>query len=100
MPVAAIDIGTNSTNLLVVDDDGSTRTRIVSVTRLGAGVDRTGRLDDEAIARTLERITSYAENISNIGDSIPLRISASSACRDAANREDRKSTRLNSSHRT
>jgi exopolyphosphatase/guanosine-5'-triphosphate,3'-diphosphate pyrophosphatase len=88
MPVAAIDIGTNSTNLLVVDDDGSTRTRIVSVTRLGAGVDRTGRLDDEAIARTLERITSYAENISNIGDSIPLRISASSACRDAANRDD------------
>lgn len=90
MPVAAIDIGTNSTNLLVVGDDGSTLHRIVEVTRLGSGVDRSGSLTPVAIDRTLTCLNRYATIISASGSSrpVPLRVSASSACRDAANRDE------------
>ncbi|CAB4596451.1 unannotated protein [freshwater metagenome] len=91
MPVAAIDIGTNSTNLLVVGDDGSTMQRIVEVTRLGAGVDRTGSLAPDAIDRTVACLGRYAAIIADLGAGdagrVPLRVSASSACRDATNRD-------------
>ena len=54
-PVAAIDCGTNSTRLLVASSDGAgglvTHERLMRITRLGAGVDRTRRLDDDAVAR-------------------------------------------------
>ncbi|MFZ9158041.1 MAG: exopolyphosphatase [Ilumatobacteraceae bacterium] len=92
MPVAAIDIGTNSTNLLVVDDDGTTLHRVVGVTRLGAGVDGERRLAPDAIARTNDKLTEYAATIARVREqrstSVPLRISASSACRDATNRDE------------
>lgn len=90
MPVAAIDIGTNSTNLLVIDDDGSTMQRIVEVTRLGSGVDRSGMLASDAIERTLFCLTRYATILDDLGATtrVPLRVSASSACRDATNRDD------------
>lgn len=91
MPVAAIDIGTNSTNLLVVGDDGSTMQRIVEVTRLGTGVDRTGSLAPDAIDRTVACLGRYAAIIADLGAGdagrVPLRVSASSACRDATNRD-------------
>lgn len=87
MPVAAIDIGTNSTNLLVVDDDGSTIQRVVEVTRLGAGVDRTGTLAPDAIERTLTCLARYADVLAALGGTVPLRMAASSACRDATNRD-------------
>jgi exopolyphosphatase/guanosine-5'-triphosphate,3'-diphosphate pyrophosphatase len=55
MRLAAVDLGSNSTRLLIADLDGQGRlTEIVhraTVTRLGHGVDRTGRLDEAAIAR-------------------------------------------------
>ena len=41
-PVAAIDCGTNSTRLLVVGPEGETLERLMRITRLGQGVDRTG----------------------------------------------------------
>jgi exopolyphosphatase/guanosine-5'-triphosphate,3'-diphosphate pyrophosphatase len=92
MPVAAIDIGTNSTNLLVVGDDGSTIRRVVDVTRLGSGVDRTGSLTSDAIDRTVACLGRYATIIADVGAGdvgrVPLRISASSACRDATNRDE------------
>ena len=53
--VAAIDCGTNSIRLLLADVDGDTLTdhvRHMEVVRLGAGVDRTGRMSQEALART------------------------------------------------
>ena len=91
VPVAAIDIGTNSTNLLVVGDDGSTMQRIVEVTRLGAGVDRTGSLAPDAVDRTVACLGRYAAIIADLGAGdagrVPLRVSASSACRDATNRD-------------
>ena len=63
-PVAAIDCGTNSVRLLVADG-GRTVERLMRITRLGQGVDATGRLADDAIERTLavlrETVTSAAE---------------------------------------
>ncbi|MEY3034291.1 MAG: hypothetical protein RLZ86_913, partial [Actinomycetota bacterium] len=47
--VAAVDIGTNSTNLLVCDADGVVLERHVNITRLGRGVDASGRLDPDAV---------------------------------------------------
>jgi len=59
--VAAIDIGTNSTNLLVTDRDGRTLERQVTVTRLGQGVDKSRMLAPEAIERTILCLARYRE---------------------------------------
>jgi exopolyphosphatase/guanosine-5'-triphosphate,3'-diphosphate pyrophosphatase len=87
MNVAAIDIGTNSTNLLIVDADGGEVTRQIGITRLGAGVDRTGRLADDAIARTVAQLAGYRELLTEHGVE-HVRAVATSASRDAANRDD------------
>lgn len=80
--VAAIDIGTNSTNLLVTAPDGTTIERETNVTRLGRGVDATRRLDADAVARTLTVLDHYREVVERhrVG---ALRIVATSATRDA-----------------
>ena len=57
------------------------------VTRLGAGVDRTGRLDPEAIERTLAVMRDYRQ-IMDRYQVAGVRIAATSASRDAANRDD------------
>ena len=57
-PVAAIDMGTNSTRLLVHDGE-NTIERLMTITRLGQDVDRTGRLADEAIERVLSCLRTY-----------------------------------------
>jgi exopolyphosphatase/guanosine-5'-triphosphate,3'-diphosphate pyrophosphatase len=83
---AAVDCGTNSTRLLI--SDGRTQIeRHMRVTRLGAGVDRTGRLDPEAIERTLSVMRDYRE-IMDRYEVHGVRIAATSASRDAANRQD------------
>ncbi len=90
-PVAAIDCGTNSTRLLVAErgPDGAlvTRTRRMAITRLGQGVDATGRLDPEAIERTLTVLTDYRSDIDTHGVGA-VRATATSAARDASNRDD------------
>ena len=85
--VAAIDIGTNSTNLLIVDRDGRTLERRVTVTRLGQNVDQTRTLSPEAIERTMNCLSTYRELLDQY-DSPHLRIVASSAARDALNRDE------------
>ena len=85
--VAAIDIGTNSTNLLIVDRDGCTLERRVTVTRLGQGVDQTRNLSPEAIERTINCLSLY-RSLLDQHDSPRLRIVASSASRDALNRDE------------
>ncbi|MDR7302688.1 Ppx/GppA phosphatase family protein [Haloactinomyces albus] len=93
--VAAIDCGTNSIRLLIADvtvhDDGTRALddvhREMRIVRLGQGVDATGRLADEALSRTREALVDYAavvrrENV------VTTRMVATSATRDAANRED------------
>ncbi len=81
---AAIDCGTNSVRLLVVDGDGATLERRMTITRLGEGVDATGRLLPEAIERTLEVLGRYRELMDQHGVS-SFRAIATSAARDAAN---------------
>lgn len=83
---AAVDCGTNSTRLLVSDGETSA-VRLMRITRLGAGVDATGRLDPAAVERTLEVLGEYAEVIGR-HDVVGTRMAATSASRDAANRED------------
>lgn len=84
---AAVDVGSNSVRLLVHDADGRRLTREMTVTRLGTGVDRTGRLDDEALARTLATIATYRAQWESYGVGDRVRIAATSAVRDAADRE-------------
>lgn len=81
--VAAIDCGTNTIKLLVgaLPDVAVRETRIV---RLGQGVDATGRLADDALARTFEALDEYAALIRE-HDVSRIRFCATSATRDAEN---------------
>jgi exopolyphosphatase/guanosine-5'-triphosphate,3'-diphosphate pyrophosphatase len=83
--VAAIDIGTNSTNLLVVDEHGRTIERVVNITRLGRGVDSSRRLADDAVKRTLDCLAEYRRLLDR-HQVARTRVTATSAVRDAANR--------------
>lgn len=89
--VASIDIGTNSTRLLVGEVDGGslvTLERLMRITRLGQGVDRSRGLAPEAIERTVAVLREYREVIDRFGvDLTSIRMAATSASRDAANRE-------------
>ncbi|MGW0706075.1 Ppx/GppA phosphatase family protein [Streptomyces sp. NPDC002643] len=90
--VAAIDCGTNSIRLLVADADPRTGElvdldRRMTIVRLGQGVDRTGRLAPEALERTFAACREYAAIIKEHGAE-RLRFVATSASRDAENRDD------------
>jgi len=84
--VAAVDCGTNSVRLLV-SQDGRDLLRRMEIVRLGHGVDRTGRLDPAAIARTRAVLESYAADITRLG-AASVRMVATSATRDASNRAE------------
>lgn len=86
-PVAVIDIGTNSTNLLVVDADGTDLARIVTSTRLGEGLASTGMLSVAAITRTVEAVASHTAGARSHGvDRIV--VTGTAACRRATNTGD------------
>lgn len=90
--VAAIDCGTNSIRLLVADVDPAAGTltdldRRMEVVRLGQGVDRTGRIAPEALARTLDATRRYAQVCADLGVEV-VRFVATSASRDAENRDE------------
>ena len=87
--VAAVDCGTNSIRLLVADLDPETGVgvdveRRMQIVRLGEGVDRTGRLAPQALARTFAACEEYAARIRELG-AMRLRFVATSASRDAEN---------------
>jgi len=87
-PRAAVDSGTNSTRLLVVDADGHEVTRQTQITRLGAGVDASGELSSAALERTLAVLGDYRDRWVEAGvDVADVRIAATSAVRDAANQD-------------
>lgn len=85
-PVAAIDLGTNSTRLLVHDGE-RTLERLMTITRLGQDVDRTGRLADEAIERVITCLREYRAVMDRFGVT-RVRAAATSAARDASNRDE------------
>ncbi|GAA3606059.1 Ppx/GppA phosphatase family protein [Marihabitans asiaticum] len=95
MRVGAIDCGTNSIRLLVADvpedaaEVGSLAdvVRRTEVVRLGQGVDQTGRLDPEALERTLRVAAEYAQTCQAEGVSA-VRFVATSASRDASNADE------------
>ena len=91
--VAAIDMGTNSTRLLVADVDGSGRDaklvtldRRTRITRLGQGVDRDRTLHPDAIERVLLVLREYRGVMDELGVEV-VRATATSAARDASNRD-------------
>ncbi len=87
MRVAVVDIGTNSTRLLVADvDEGrvSEVERTSTVTRLGRGVDLSGQLATEAIEDVCAVIGDYVARYEELGAERVIAI-ATSAVRDASN---------------
>jgi exopolyphosphatase/guanosine-5'-triphosphate,3'-diphosphate pyrophosphatase len=87
--VAAVDCGTNSLRLLLADvDPGRAEltdvARRMEIVRLGQGVDKTGRLAPEALARTIAVLRDYAGIIASSGAQA-VRMVATSATRDADN---------------
>ncbi|MEY2422200.1 MAG: exopolyphosphatase / guanosine-5-triphosphate,3-diphosphate pyrophosphatase [Acidimicrobiaceae bacterium] len=92
MKVAAIDCGTNSTRLLIAESSSEARgftilDRRMRITRLGQGVNATKMLAPEAIERTAVVLRDYRAAMDEHGVE-RVRITATSAARDAANRED------------
>jgi exopolyphosphatase/guanosine-5'-triphosphate,3'-diphosphate pyrophosphatase len=88
MRIAVVDIGSNSTRLLIADVAGGRVTaeleRRSKVTRLGAGVDADGRLSEEAIERVYATLEEYRSAIDEHGADRALAV-LTSAVRDAAN---------------
>ena len=80
---AFIDVGTNSTNLLVTDGD-SDITRRIAVTRLGEGLHSSGSLSPAAIARTVSVIAQHADTARSLGANT-VTIVGTAACRRAGN---------------
>ncbi|MCV7106727.1 Ppx/GppA family phosphatase [Mycolicibacterium chitae] len=88
--LAAVDCGTNSIRLLISEvRDGAVIDvhREMRIVRLGQGVDATGQFDPEAIARTRAALEDYA-TLMRSHDVSRVRMVATSATRDAANREE------------
>src|SRR5258706_6126350 len=90
MRVGVVDVGTNSVRLLVAEGDGMRLTdleRELVITRLGEGVDRDRTLAPEPLRRTVAAIAGYVENARAHRANV-IRIIATSAVRDAVNRDD------------
>lgn len=90
MRVAAIDVGTNSTRLLVADGaPGDVRSidRRMTITRLGEGVAARRRLAPDALKRTFAIVAEYAAICGEYGVG-RMRVTGTSAVRDAHNREE------------
>lgn len=90
MRVAVVDLGTNTTRLLVADV-ADRRVEEVdrrnAITRLGEGVDSGGRLLDRAMERVFDVVAGYRQAIDDLGAERALAV-ATSAVRDAANGEE------------
>ena len=89
MRVAALDLGTNTTRLLVADVTGGQVDEIVrrtAITRLGEGVDHRRRLLPTALARVRNTLVDYRREAERLGAERSLLV-ATSAVRDAENGE-------------
>ena len=89
MRVGVVDLGTNSTRLLVADvDDGRVEevARRVTITRLGEGVDERRKLLPLPIARVRNALSEYRRELERLGAERTLAV-GTSAIRDADNGE-------------
>jgi exopolyphosphatase/guanosine-5'-triphosphate,3'-diphosphate pyrophosphatase len=88
MRVAVIDIGSNSTRLLIADLDGDRvddeLERRSVVTRLGTGVDADGRLREDAMERVYTTLDQFKDEIDRHTPQQEIAV-LTSAVRDAAN---------------
>jgi exopolyphosphatase/guanosine-5'-triphosphate,3'-diphosphate pyrophosphatase len=85
--IAVVDFGTNTTRLLVADVDGDVVRTVVrrsEVTRLGEGVDSSGRLGDAAVERVVAAAAEYVAIADELDADRRVAV-ATSAVRDAAN---------------
>ncbi|MBN2413357.1 Ppx/GppA family phosphatase [candidate division KSB1 bacterium] len=86
---ASIDIGTNSTRLLIAQTDNKNNiipiTMVDRITQLGKGMDRNGKLSSEAMHRVINVLTEYRTLIDRAG-AVETVVYATSATRDAGNR--------------
>ncbi len=93
MRIAVLDIGSNSTRLLLADVDPTSDSiteleRRSTVTRLGHGVERSGELADDAMDRVLAALTAYDQVIADAGGAERRIAVLTSAVRDASNGAD------------
>ena len=90
MPIAAIDIGTNTTRLIVAEVSGGSLEELERrsvITRLGDGVDKSGVLSAAGIGRVDETLSYYREIVERLGATTTL-VVATSAARDASNGDE------------
>ena len=89
--VAAVDLGTNSIRLVVASGRGDRGldefARDMVITRIGQRVERTGRIDPEALARTVGVLARYCRRARAL-HAVRIRVAATAAVREASNRED------------
>lgn len=83
-PIAAIDCGTNSTRLLVFDQEEGDLLRMMHITRLGERVDESSVLAPDAVSRTIETLEEFRRELDRLGVTA-VRAVATSAVRDAEN---------------
>src|SRR6188508_1559723 len=89
MRVAAVDLGTNSTRLLVADVDGQRVEEVARrarITRLGEGVDERRKLLPLPVARVRNVLSEYRRELERLGADRTLAV-GTSAVRDAENGE-------------
>jgi len=87
--VAAIDCGTNSIRLLIADISGGKFKEVLrdmEIVRLGQGVDENKSFNPDAINRTLAAVEKFKNQLAGKGVE-KIRFCATSATRDAANRD-------------
>jgi exopolyphosphatase/guanosine-5'-triphosphate,3'-diphosphate pyrophosphatase len=87
MPVAAIDCGTNSTRLLVMDEQHNTLARQMKITGLGRGLVGSLTLSKEAIERTIDIIKKYKDTAEKL-DVYRIKCFGTAAVREAINQEE------------
>jgi len=93
--LAAVDVGTNSIRLLVAEPTEGGElielARDLALTRLGRDVDRTGRIAPEALERTMRVLRRFCRRARAL-HAERIRVGATSAVRDASNREELEQT--------
>ncbi len=91
MKLATFDVGTNTVLMLLVESQGDDKLKPIlersRITRLGKGVDRTGKLDPKSSQRTLDTIAEFAEEARAAGAEKIIAV-ATSALRDASDGAD------------